>query len=160
MRSIKVFSILIAISFVCFAQRTSFDKDEITTAEFVNDSLNLNQTEIFARCLEWATETFVSSKDAIQQKDKDAGIIVIQANYDLNKGFLGHWLYRFNLKIRMKDNKIKMTFETGKMIDKKTGQETTAGYPYPSKKDLEIIMKNYSDLHDKIIAKLKVKDNF
>lgn len=151
---------ILSLVSLCFGQRTSFDSGEVTTAEYINDSLNLNQNEIFARCLDWATETYVSSKGAIEEKDRDAGIIVIKSQCFAQQMLLDKVSVRYHLRIRIKDNKIKMTFETGKCIDKKTGEESAGKWSFPSKEGVKTVLQNYSDLHNKLLAKLKAIDNF
>jgi len=154
---IKCFYLILFVTCITFAQRKEMDPEE-GSISYVNDSLFLSQSDIFSRCLDKLTDIYVSTKYAIDVKDREAGIITIASVYPAQKIPFSYSNVRYRLKIQIKDNKIKMSFETGKWL-LNDGSDAVS-YCYPSKKAVEIMLKHYAELHDGILRKLLEKSNF
>ena len=97
------FSILLSvISFGLSAQ--SFE------VEVIQD-IDMSKDEIYTQSLSWMAEKFVSAKDVIQLKDKEAGKIIGKGYTDIKIGWLVLIPSKFTLKIDAKDNKYRLTFK-------------------------------------------------
>jgi transcription antitermination factor NusA-like protein len=81
----------------------------------------LLKSEIYDQTVVWIAENFKSSKAVIEMKDKDLGVIIGNASMDVNIS-LTKWLpavyspFTFKMKVEMKDEKLRMTFNNVKMI--------------------------------------------
>jgi len=122
------------------AVRTSIDPSE-QTVDFI-DTCGLNKNQIYDRTLSWATQTYNSSKNVIDLKDRDAGMVSINAIMDVAVG-MTTLPCKYSLQIRIKDGKSKMTFTIIKM-------ETEYG-GYPPKTSMAKINSDFSAMHSSFI---------
>jgi hypothetical protein len=134
------------------AVRVSIESDE-QTLDFI-DTFDISKGQIYDRTLSWVTQIFVSSKDVIDLKDREAGIISINALLDVPVA-LTSYPCRYSLQIRVKDGKSKMTFIIGTMQTEWGG--------YPPKNSINKIHSEFDKIHklyyDSILKQTSV-DNF
>lgn len=97
-------TILLFLSLFTFSQ-TNFKWDKI-------DSCSKTKSQIYSDTKMFISETWKSSKDVIQNDDKDGGMILIKGMTHINikQGIspLTVYWYSYNIKFFMKDNKYKI----------------------------------------------------
>jgi hypothetical protein len=80
---------------------------------------SLKKEALFDQTVLWMAESFRSSKEVIELKDKDLGTIVGNGVFDLNIGLSilpTNVPVTFKLRIDIKDNKYRMTFSNVRMV--------------------------------------------
>lgn len=74
----------------------------------------MSKDAIYNKTVEWVSETYRSANNVIQNKDKDAGVVQLNAIYSCpTKKVLGHQYYfdvRYSLKVEMKDGRYRYEF--------------------------------------------------
>jgi len=126
--------------------RTSIDPSE-QTIDFI-DSCGLNKDQIYDRTLSWATQIYNSSKNVIDMKDRDAGMVSINAIIDVNVG-MTTLPCKYSLQIRIKDGKSKMTFKILNMQTEWGG--------YPPKNSMDKIRSDFNNMHSTFINSINNK---
>lgn len=116
--------------------RSTIEPAERTIA-FI-DTFELDKNQIYDRALSWATQIYTSSKRVIDMKDREAGIISINAIVDVTVA-ITKLPCNYSLQIRIKDGKTKMTFAINKMDTQYGG--------YPPKNSMPEIHSYFSAMH-------------
>ncbi len=180
MKQIACFFTLIGFCFSLRAQ-TNFKWEKI-------DSIPKTQSKIYSETKMFIAETWKSSRDVIQNDDKEGGIILVKGASIRRVSFMmGEYvyIYKYNITFRMKDNKYKMTIENVSCEDAHmaTGAKITCIEPFdgencpatgtfsapgiPRKKaiimmaDFKLDLKNILDNYGRYIKKdSKTDDNW
>ncbi len=107
--------LLILITSICFSQKKAKDtakvhlnlKDNLVFYEKIIDSLESDKEMLFNTSLRWMAETFNDSKEVIQLKDKESGIITGSGNFKYSiPGFIGdNGTIGFMIDLTVKDKK-------------------------------------------------------
>ncbi|MBZ4202324.1 MAG: DUF4468 domain-containing protein [Methylovulum sp.] len=109
------------------------------TIEFI-DTWEIDKNKIYDSTLSWATQTYNSSINVIDMKDRDAGLVSIHALFDVPVSFV-LLPCNYSLQIRVKDKKTKMTFVIHEMATQIRGS-------YPPKNSMESVRSYFRHLHE------------
>jgi hypothetical protein len=99
-------ALIIALTISSFSSQSA----EPVHFELISD-IQMGKGEIFDNSLLWLAENFRSSKDVVDLKDKDSGIIIGNGAVDIKVGWGVYVPARFKLKIEVKDNKYRLSFK-------------------------------------------------
>jgi hypothetical protein len=123
--------------------------EEQRNVEFI-ESQNIGKDIAFDKALEWIAINFNSANDVIQLKDKETGILVVQAVFSYPYDILGSITETvgYTMTIRLKEDKIKFEFKTKNLL---------TGFP-PQKGDLQKINNNYLTIKNEILTALNKED--
>ena len=77
---------------------------------------SMDKSAIFDGAVLWMAENFKSSKEVIDMKDKDIGVIVGNGVVDVKIGWMVKNPFSFKLKLDVKDKKYRMTFKDVQMV--------------------------------------------
>lgn len=102
MRALLIISLL--LSFTCRAQ-LRFEKV---------DSVSKDKNQIYSDTKMFIAKTWRSSKDVIQNDDKEAGVIIVKGISLMKSYFMMNYYYydyRYMVTFRFKDNKFKVTID-------------------------------------------------
>ena len=99
---------------VSISSCASFTAAEAEPIQQVIPLSNLTAAQIFTKSQLWASNTFVSAKDAIELVDKDAGIITIRTRYDAHaystgEALGGKYYCTYKILLEIKEGKTRMT---------------------------------------------------
>lgn len=116
--------IAIALLFAC-AIFNSYSQVEIQKEEFpdyqgIVTTEGKSASDIYAKAKTWIALNFKSANDVIQLDDKENGILVVKGNTTSYYTFMKKKYparVHFTLKIDIKDNKFRYTFEVTDVID-------------------------------------------
>lgn len=108
----------IAMFFAAFVVAIPAGAGDAFSVEIIRQTA-LPKGTLFDQTVLWMAESFRSSKEAIELKDKELGTIIGNGAIDMNIGasFLPvNTPVTFKLRIDIKDNKYRMTFSNVKMV--------------------------------------------
>lgn len=135
---------------------TKLATEEELNHTFIIELQNLDKNTIYERSIKWIAQSFVSSKNVIDVKDKEGGLIVA-------KGFIGSVDYGglingnmyFTLNIDIKDGKARLKFiPTGTQImNSTTGFDNAANNHVGAQKEFIRLKESY-------LKFLNTKDDF
>lgn len=115
------------------------------TVEFI-DTWEIDKNQIYDSTLSWATQTYNSSKNVIDMKDRDAGMVSIHAIFYVPVS-MTKLPCNYSLQIRMKNKKTKMTFVIGQM--------DTDWHGYPPKNSMASVNSYIKSIHDSYFSAIK-----
>lgn len=142
--------------------RDAMDQDEANIT-FIEDH-SKKKDEAFIAANAWIAKNYKSGKDVIQMTDKETGTLIVKGAYKwavpvdppLNTTFWDGWV-EYNLTVKVKDNKAKIDFETGRVAA--PGAWWNGKY-WPKDKMPELI-KYYTEIKDGIMKAIsKPADEF
>lgn len=99
--------ILTSILFQGASAQTNFKWEKV-------DSTSKSASQIYSDTKMFIAETWKSSKDVIQNDDKEAGVILVKGSSIRKQPFMmGEYVYIYNYSVtfKMKDNKFKITLD-------------------------------------------------
>jgi hypothetical protein len=108
----------IAMLFAAFVVALPARAGDAFNVEIIRDAA-LPKGTLFDQTILWMAESFRSSKEVIELKDKELGTIIGNGSLEMNIGasFLPvNTPVTFKLRIDIKDNKYRMTFSNVKMV--------------------------------------------
>lgn len=113
---------------------------------------------LFDKSLEWAAETFVSSNDVIQLKDKQGGKIMGRGSGAF-PDIVCSRKYLYGLKIEIKDEKVRLTFDNYQPVDyyDSTGQHV-AGQPITYQRYYDLVKIDFDSMSAKYETYIKKTD--
>lgn len=119
--------------------------------EYIIDT-SLQKDAAYSFTLAWIAKTYNSANDVVQLKDQDNGLITMQAmgSYYFDALKTVQIVYRYTLEIKIKDDKMKLIFTTGK---------TQHNGQYPQQGDLPKIFSKYDFLKNDLEKYLSNSDN-
>ena len=79
-------------------------------SEIIIENLNKNKDKLFDLTIEWIAKSFVDSKNVIEHKSKDDGLIIGMGYMNVSAGIIIVNV-GFSLTINVKDNRIRMKYE-------------------------------------------------
>ena len=108
-------------------------------------------SDIYARTLRWASDTFVSAKGAIELQDKDSGLVTIRTGlesqgYDLGRAIGGRYYITYKIKIEVQDGKARITCHNPVFDSIYQGSTTELPRPFAS------MVKEYTDAAGNVVA--------
>lgn len=114
--------ILICITGTNILYAQELPRDSVGKVAFIKvvEVSGVNKSELFSRCIEWAsksivTESDLSQKNVVQYEDKEKGLIVCKGNINstaynhLGMPFVSAWI-NFVVTINVKDEKARYIF--------------------------------------------------
>ncbi len=116
------------------------------TIEFI-DTWEIDKNKIYDSTLSWATQTYNSSINVIDMKDRDAGLVSIHAIFDVPVSSV-LLPCNYSLQIRVKDKKTKMTFVIHEMVTQLSGT-------YPPKNSMESVRTYFRNIHNTYFSAIK-----
>lgn len=166
----KYVILLVAVLFVvgCAAPpkfRDSMEAGEAKTTYIEKHSKKKDKAFIGANA--WIAKNYVSGKDVIQLSDKESGTMIVKGSYKwkfpvdppLNTTFWEGWV-KYSLTVRVKDNKAKIEFETGRVTAPKDPGSRWDGKYFPKDK-MPALLAYYKEIKDGIMQSIESKaDDF
>ena len=109
----RVTLMIIPLLFACSI--SSAQSDESVKVEIIKE-IKMLKDDIYKNALLWMAESFRSSKEVIDLKDRDMGTIIGNGSVDIKIGWGAYTPARFKLKIDVKDDKYRLTFKDVIMV--------------------------------------------
>lgn len=100
--------------------------------------------QLFDRALLWFADEFKNSKSGIQYQNKETGTIIVQCE-DLISFVVSYPVF-YTLKIEVKDNKVRTTYDKIKVMNVPRTSDIT--WQFPEKKFEEIFVEVDNNLVD------------
>ena len=109
----KVTLLILSVMFVGCAT-VAYHEGPVPTVQKVIVLDGQAASDIYGRTLRWASDNFVSAKDAIELQDKESGLVTVRTGlesqgYDLGRAMGGRYYITYKIKIEVQDGKARIT---------------------------------------------------